>query len=559
MRTIAASLVLLGFACLPQLARADWPDSGLVVLDPLPSNGAMSVYVKRAPNGDVVPLVAARGVSMGYVAQRVLPTGVLAPGWGVAGVFLTNAASSELYHTHALVPDDVGGVFHAGFFDPPNPDSVGLQYVQPGGAVLPYSFGHWRIASGNSSSTTVDGALDGAGGAYVAWTLSSVRLQRRRADGTVEPGWSPFGRVVASAGSFPVVDVESDGAGGAIVLWTNTDGPPHAMRFLSDTTAAPGWSAGGLVLGANAPAGGYSSAEMPKLVPSGPDHWIAVWLEPYQTPNRIVAQRFGRDGTLDPAWPAAGLVVSGPSDGITATTAMSDGLDGLHVLSLQGGWPNWVHVLASGAFAPGHSVAGVAPQDPGAQLDSPSTSYLVAAPALDGGLIYLSNDMAGPSIRAHWLLADGSPDPSEPNARSIPIPTTNGLKAAISDGAGGVYVLWQKTYDSFTRKLFMGWLQHATPVAVAPSAGPAGALALSVPNPNPSRAGFDVRFTLPDGVPARLELFDLSGRLLRAREVRGAGAGTARFERMGELRAGVYVVRLSHGSETRTARVTVLP
>jgi hypothetical protein len=82
-------------------------------------------------------------------------------------------------------------------------------------------------------------------------------------------------------------------------------------------------------------------------------------------------------------------------------------------------------------------------------------------------------------------------------------------------------------------------------------------LALRVPNP--ARGALDVRYRLPDAAPARLELFDVSGRRLRALDVRGIGEGTARFERLAELRAGVYVIRLSQGREQRTARVAFLP
>jgi hypothetical protein len=184
---------------------------------------------------------------------------------------------------------------------------------------------------------------------------------------------------------------------------------------------------------------------------------------------------------------------------------------------------------------------------------------MVATHAPDRGLIFLWWDLrdSTSTIRARWLLSDGTSDPSEPDeGRLIDDPFAFGVMAAMSDGAGGVYVVWQKSYDEFTHRLYMSRLAHGTPLAV-PEPLSGDGLALRVPNP--ARGALDVRYRLPDAAPARLELFDVSGRRLRALDVRGIGEGTARFERLAELRAGVYVIRLSQGREQRTARVAFLP
>lgn len=50
---------------------------------------------------------------------------------------------------------------------------------------------------------------------------------------------------------------------------------------------------------------------------------------------------------------------------------------------------------------------------------------------------------------------------------------------------------------------------------------PSGELVLSGVQPNPSRSGFAVAFTLPDDRPALLEVIDLQGRQIVRRELAG--------------------------------------
>ena len=87
------------------------------------------------------------------------------------------------------------------------------------------------------------------------------------------------------------------------------------------------------------------------------------------------------------------------------------------------------------------------------------------------------------------------------------------------------------------------------------------ALALEGARPNPLRGdGLSVTFALPTAAPARLELLDVSGRRVVEREVGSFGAGRHTLD-LGEgthLLPGLYLVRLTQGANTRTARVTVL-
>ena len=85
-------------------------------------------------------------------------------------------------------------------------------------------------------------------------------------------------------------------------------------------------------------------------------------------------------------------------------------------------------------------------------------------------------------------------------------------------------------------------------------------LSLSGASPNPSDTGVSVRFSLPGNDAATLELFDLKGRRVAAREVGSLGPGehlVPLSERL-NLAAGVYLVRLTQGHRTLTAKACVV-
>jgi catechol 2,3-dioxygenase-like lactoylglutathione lyase family enzyme len=88
----------------------------------------------------------------------------------------------------------------------------------------------------------------------------------------------------------------------------------------------------------------------------------------------------------------------------------------------------------------------------------------------------------------------------------------------------------------------------------------AAILSLAGAWPNPSEDGVSVRFTLPGAEPARLELFDLRGRRIAAREVGSLGAGEhlVPLADRPNLPAGVYLVRLTHAQRVLTAKALVV-
>jgi hypothetical protein len=85
-------------------------------------------------------------------------------------------------------------------------------------------------------------------------------------------------------------------------------------------------------------------------------------------------------------------------------------------------------------------------------------------------------------------------------------------------------------------------------------------LALALPQPNPTHGGATVVITLPGDDAARIEILDVRGRCVRARDLGSLGAGThtLRIAERGTLAPGVYLLRLFYGTRTLTGKLAVL-
>jgi len=91
--------------------------------------------------------------------------------------------------------------------------------------------------------------------------------------------------------------------------------------------------------------------------------------------------------------------------------------------------------------------------------------------------------------------------------------------------------------------------------------GRIAALAIRGATPNPATGGrLRVEFALRDGSPARLELLDVAGRVVSARDVSPLGAGTHVLDLSDgrALRPGMYLLRLTQGASVVRARAAVL-
>ncbi len=78
--------------------------------------------------------------------------------------------------------------------------------------------------------------------------------------------------------------------------------------------------------------------------------------------------------------------------------------------------------------------------------------------------------------------------------------------------------------------------------------------------PNPAVSGLVVSFSLPDALPARLELMDVAGRRLVTREVGTLGAGVHVIDLAAgrTIRAGVYLIRLTRDGRSVVSRAVTI-
>ena len=107
--------------------------------------------------------------------------------------------------------------------------------------------------------------------------------------------------------------------------------------------------------------------------------------------------------------------------------------------------------------------------------------------------------------------------------------------------------LWEFTWDP-------------APISQRPRAPRDPGPLIAARSPSPARGRIDVSLTLPDGAPARLELYDLAGRRIASRDLAQLGAGVhrMRLEESAGLSSGIYLIRLIRGGEVRTSRVVLL-
>jgi hypothetical protein len=83
------------------------------------------------------------------------------------------------------------------------------------------------------------------------------------------------------------------------------------------------------------------------------------------------------------------------------------------------------------------------------------------------------------------------------------------------------------------------------------------AFALDPVRPNPARGAVALDVTLPDDSPARVELLDVAGRVVRSRLVQGVGAHAVAFTDLASLTPGLYFARAAGHAGALSRRVVV--
>ena len=556
--TIAVALL----AMLAPAAHADWPAGGKFVSSPGDVNGVRNARIMELPSGDLVVFgMGVGGNNYTYNIQRLTHGGSVSPGWPSNGVALSSVLKGTPLRAQSIVVDDMERVWHS---FPGNGGFSALESIDADGIRVPLA-----IPFNVGSTNVVVHAVPAPGG-QVFVTPGSSRIKRIDSAGVTASGW-PTNGVALPGYQFDGHDVLSDGAGGVVVFMRQsaTTGLPIATRLDENGATHAGWPGAGLPI-SDVPPGQNIYPSSCQLLPSGTSHALAVWpLDAGSGTTRLIMQRFGLDGSLDPAWPAGGLEVVA-ADTIVACRAIADGSGGAFVVRQSHGRPVGTHITSAGA------VLGAADTD---LLDAEAlyiqtwhpvlsqVEDLIADVTSDGNLLVGWNDgRLAPTVsfRLRWLTPTLAPAPDKPTEGLVFVPGSphpyNGTMLALhADGPSGAFMAWGDYHDigfgQVTGDIWMAYAQAPTTTSVG-SLSPR-ALRLSAPRPNPALGSVVLDLVLPDDSPARVELLDVAGRVLRTQLVEGAGPHAITFDELGALAPGLYFARVTSRDRSAAVRVAV--
>ena len=553
---------LLGLALLlSRPAVAAWPTDPTVNVPLCTATGTQDSpsILSDGAGGAIVAWQDYRSGTSKIYAQRVNAAGVAR--WTAGGMALSGAASTQ--QSPCIVSDGVCGAIVAWHDDLGGTSRIYAQRVDSAGVLL------WT-ASGKNLSTATGEALaprivsDGSGGAIVAWHDArsgdyDIYVQRILADGTVQ--WTANGVALCTVtGTQCYPEIVSDGAHGAIVAWIdNRNERPdrtlpdlYAGHVLANGSVDPAWPAGGRGLcitdGTWSVSGDLYAHRM---VSDGGGGAIVTWMDERSGNVDIYAQRILAGGGV--RWAANGIALCTAVNNQGYPRIVSDAAGGGIVVwsDYRGGFDFYAQrVDSAGAsrWTPDGIALSIASSDGSAAVITP-----------DGARGVIVTWVGSDDLLAQRVDATGASRWTTTLCNAAG--TRNGPTSG-PDGAGGAIVAWRDQRndggDIYAQRVQSNGQLGGT---VDVPAEATLAFALDPVRPNPSRGGaLTVHFSLPSAAPARLELLDVAGRRIAAREVGSLGAGRHAVALADDVRLapGIFFARLRQGANIRTLRLAVL-
>jgi hypothetical protein len=307
-------------------------------------------------------------------------------------------------------------------------------------------------APGSQSASAI--VSDGAGGAIITWadhrvsgSRTEIYAQRIARNGT--PAWAANGvLVIANAGVFTTPVITTDGAGGAIIAWsTAPSGTSLVFAQHLDGSGARMWDTTGVRMSS---ANGAQSS--PVIASDGAGGAFVVWADFRVTvTNEIFAQRVNGSGIVQ--WGTGVSVCSAPNaQGDYVITP--DGFGGFFAAwyDLRGFDADIYTQRISAAGAPAWTVDGVA-----VCTQVNDQRHPVIVPDGFGGALLAWQDerttLNFPDIYAQHVNFSGGRVWSSPTFDGRPLAQFQGSQAlpvGVSDGLGGMIVVWQTDHNAPT-------------------------------------------------------------------------------------------------------------
>jgi hypothetical protein len=529
LRTLSVGLIAPG-----------WPTNGLVLpanppglrMDALCGDGGGGVYVLWT------------STDFNVLMLRYSATGDVAPGWSAVGRPLVATASVK---SGARVVPTIDGGFLASWMDDRDGEGPGPSHrryaikITPSGDPDPT----WP-ATGvmvNTLPTAIENTFmisDGAGGAFVGWDdcrsgtppinplAYDIYAQHVLGNGTIDVRWPAAGLPICVAPSAQYYfEMAEDGSGGAAFVWDDyrSGAQVYATRIRPDASVAPGWTLNG------APMAPFPTAQtLPEAVGDGAGGVFGIWEEDRGV-GVVIAQHFAQTGLPSPPWTMDGAVVAGGTASNRSPVATSDGRGGAIVAYRR-------------SVVTPERINNIYVQR---VFDDPSVSTRVA---------FLDAEVAPGTARLRWTVSDASGARAWVERRQegedwrnlgAPNPMGESVLAFEDRGlAPGRYAYRLGISDDGVETLTAeAWVE-------IPSAF---TLQLTGFRPNPAVGTPSLVFTLPDDKAARLDVFDVKGRVVSSRDVGGLGAGVHTVPLAGEAwSAGMYWIRLAHPDRTLTTK-----
>ena len=526
----------------------------------------------------------------------------------------------QALRSSACAADGAGGLFVLG--RPVNDTAMLAQHLDAFGeaqwAPAGVAAGPLQSAWSGWPALETFASADGAGGALVMWTSPWYTLRMQR----IAPGgftsWQSEGEFVSdTCASLQSAAVASDGLGGALAVWCERRslGYDYYAQRMSGAGSRR-WGASGILLGSIAPEETLHWQQWLDLAPkvtadgAGGAYFSFTGLG---TPNhnlKTFVQRVDASGAG--MWAGGGIELfpmsyeavnaSACSDGVGGLIVAADGIDTIQTTPRRGIWlqrldrlgnhlwghagslvqtgtagyygPRLVSDGAGGAFVVWWGYpAGVLVQhvhaDGTLTWATPvrlggfevGTSMVALADGAGGAIVVWEPSSGGILLRAQRIGPDGTTrwGPEGILLMSQPGVGYYGLQLrGVPDGAGGAYVTWLDGSGICRARWVSAEGFLGTTDVPAPRASRTAWLKL---HPSPSNGPVVIRFSVPGSPPARLDVFDVGGRRVRALWSGGSDEGLVGLDWDGRdaagspLPNGLYLIRLSGESLSLTSRV----
>ena len=535
-------------------------------------NGNLDVYLQRI-GIDGMPLWALNGIAVTTNTQDQFEPVIMPDGSGGLIVVWTDGRNAAIqgYNIYAqrfdsdgnnlwnaggnavcdfdhyqgepsAAPDGEGGVFvvwrdgrDAGIGDP---NELYMARMDPDGIKLYEDhLVNWQYSQTNPVIVPV-----GDGSYIVAWmdyrypsSAPDLYAQRVSAGGTKM--WSIEGAPICDEeGTQYIYKGVSDGHGGAIFIWHDTRNPSvDVYAAIIDSSAAQPWGVNGI------PVCSEDFTQLnPDIVSDDAGGAVICW-EDHRSGTDVYAQRLDHDGTL--LWPTAGKAICTEVSDQLYPVLCSNGENGALITWMDGRLGNW-DIYASLVTGGGDLVA---------------TLLQSSSAVIDGDKIVLSWVLSEIDRETRFIVSRAANPLWVFERMDDPVIVSDGLYFTCTDDRVEPGTEYRYTVEAETDGSRV--LLFQTEVLSVPGAN----LALLQNHPNPFNPSTTIGYYLPESGPVTLEIYDVSGRLVRRlldRETKESGIHGTVWDGCdangNRVQSGLYFYRLEAGKSTLSKKMILL-